>query len=879
VLVWVLTSVLVWLLLLSLIVLGRVIFSGIGLAVYHVWLGGWVSCGERLGKTLSVKYRNSIARMATPDDTEAPDDTQKVSIDLTTLGRHCCWLQGPVDEVWPALIDGGAAPKGDEQSAPLRGSWIFFGFSEAQANALSLNACCETASVWSAQTPSSQLSMLLGGAIDGLVFNAWSGFHPDRLALLSGALRGGGVLVLISPATDQWPQYADPEYQRLISQPGDEESATTLKAPGYYLTRLVGLLECAAQNGVVSVGGWPVGWHNSAYLPSSSNHAPTSDQGEIVSALVEMVENDLSQPSVMGAMHLVAGPRGRGKSQVLAYCLGRLGDQTIARSSATPRLRVVIIVPHPEAVVTIKQFWSKNGSGKASGQVYELADALSREAVSHQQNQTGFDALDIVYATPAAWCNQVSDSDCDVLLIEEAAAIPLPVLLRVLSFSGPVIMATTTLGYEGSGRLLAEGFVHWLAKCCAPKVSTCASTSVARPFHRWHLTQPLRWSASDSLEPLLNQILLVDASVQEKALDEQQPVLAKAVQVKWVDQATLVAEPQTLSQVWTLLYGAHYRTRPSDLRALLDQPGVFVGLASVGEKVVGAAWFVLEGPFSPGLADAIVANRRRPKGHILPQVFALRLGYTEALRQRHIRCVRIAVDPSYRRRAIAKTLLSHVELRFGASVASIGASCALQPETAAFWQACGFQLLRLGVKPNARSGAISCAAFRPCSSALRQWARGHRQLIQASWPQYCRQFASAEVVSLVQAWVVFAEHKTEHKVEHESKEGVCLADKPVEAFPPGLDTHCRQRLAAFARGSAEEADVAGLWAPIMAFVQTQDPLGEEIPLAAKADKGLWLRLGEGWPWAELVSRGVISTRKAGLAQLRAVVQMYLKKGF
>ncbi|MET0001946.1 MAG: tRNA(Met) cytidine acetyltransferase TmcA domain-containing protein, partial [Candidatus Thiodiazotropha lotti] len=37
-----------------------------------------------------------------------------------------------------------------------------------------------------------------------LIYNAFSGFDPDAFGAVSGTLAGGGLLLLLTPALDQW---------------------------------------------------------------------------------------------------------------------------------------------------------------------------------------------------------------------------------------------------------------------------------------------------------------------------------------------------------------------------------------------------------------------------------------------------------------------------------------------------------------------------------------------------------------------------------------------------------------------------------------------------------------------------------------------------
>ena len=88
----------------------------------------------------------------------------------------------------------------------------------------------------------------------------------------------------------------------------------------------------------------------------------------------------------------------------------------------------------------------------------------------------------------------------DVIMIDEAAQIPVPVLQRIVRrHSGThFIFATTTRGYEGSGRGFTLRFVEWLR-------------NLDPTLHEEDLTEPIRWSSCDPLERMVYDALLLDA--------------------------------------------------------------------------------------------------------------------------------------------------------------------------------------------------------------------------------------------------------------------------------------------------------------------------------------------------------------------------------
>ena len=67
--------------------------------------------------------------------------------------------------------------------------------------------------------PAAKARQVLGQELDVLVFDCHAGLDPDALGASSGAVRGGGVVLLLTPLLDAWPDMVDPAAQRFLSFP------------------------------------------------------------------------------------------------------------------------------------------------------------------------------------------------------------------------------------------------------------------------------------------------------------------------------------------------------------------------------------------------------------------------------------------------------------------------------------------------------------------------------------------------------------------------------------------------------------------------------------------------------------------------------------
>jgi len=298
--------------------------------------------------------------------------------------------------------------------------------------------------------------------------------------------------------------------------------------------------------------------------------------------------------------------------------------------------------------------------------------------------------------------------DIDWLLIDEAAAIPAPLLHALVRLAPRVLLTTTFQGYEGTGR----GF---LLKFCAslPDVTLLK------------LDQPLRWSPRDPLERFVNNALL---------FTEAEPQSCQsAIHYYFPQQADWQTKPQMNEGMYQLLASAHYRTSPLDLRRMMDAPGMHFSAALQGEKVQGALWLVDEGGLSEALAQAVWAGLRRPGGNLVAQSLAAHSGWPEAAWMRSRRISRIAISPSLRRRGIGREMVRQ-SLERAKGLDFLSVSFGYTPSLWRFWQACGFRLVRLGSKPEASSGCYTAMALLPLSAQGQALADRAADRLARDWP-------------------------------------------------------------------------------------------------------------------------------------------------
>ena len=297
-----------------------------------------------------------------------------------------------------------------------------------------------------------------------------------------------------------------------------------------------------------------------------------------------------------------------------------------------------------------------------------------------------------------------------VLVVDEAASIPLA-LLRTLIQQRQVLLAGTVEGYEGTGR----GVLHRLL------------TGLDRSVQRITLSRPVRWKAGDPLEAFLSDLLLFDTTHASES-----SAAAGDLECVEITRECLCDDESLLREAFGLLRDAHYRTRPFDLRFLLDAGNVRLFAARRAGRLLGVTLVLEEGALPRELVLAIHRGERRVRGHLVPQSLAFHLDTPEAARLRCWRISRIAVTAGCRRRGVGTALLSHVrECAQSVGVDWLGVSFGVDREPLHFWYRNRYVPVRLGERPETASGALPLLMLHPLGEAGREiTARLHARFVR-----------------------------------------------------------------------------------------------------------------------------------------------------
>ena len=473
------------------------------------------------------------------------------------------------------------------------------------------------------------LKSLLGREYLHAIFDARDGFDVAAFAALSGTLRAGSLLVLLVPPLSLWPEKTDADSLRW------SDSAEPIATPHFvhHFCRVI----TADPDVIVWQQHQPLKIASLSPLPDwhPASGEPLREQADILNALTQM----------RAGIAVVTAARGRGKSALAGMLLQRVKG------------RAIVTAPAKAATDVIARF---------AGDTFR------------------FVAPDTLLA---------SDERADWLVVDEAAAIPGPLLEQLVSRFTRVLLTTTVQGYEGTGR----GF---LLKFCARFAH----------LHYFTLTTPVRWAAGCPLERVVSNALLFDDEALDAIPDDEAQITA-------LGQRLWERHPDLAADIYKLLCSAHYRTSPLDLRRMMDAPGQHFAIARAADKLIGAMWLVDEGGLSPALSQAVWAGYRRPRGNLVAQSLAAHGGSPLAATLIGRRITRVAVHPTRQREGIGQALIAGASQHIQQDYLSV--SFGFTDELWRFWQRCGFVLVRMGTHREASSGCYTAMALLPISEAGR----------------------------------------------------------------------------------------------------------------------------------------------------------------
>lgn len=391
--------------------------------------------------------------------------------------------------------------------------------------------------------------------------------------------------------------------------------------------------------------------------------ARTTDQAKALLTFVEAIKEKTLSSTVT-----LTAARGRGKSAAMGVA--------IAAAVAYGYSNIFITSPSPENLKTLFEFVFKgfDALGYYDHNDYTIIQstnpdfnkAIVRVNIHRQHRQT------IQYIQPQ---DAYTLGQAELLVIDEAAAIPLPLVRKLM---GPylIFMASTINGYEGTGRSLSLKLIQQLREQSrsTAKVSTdekvadrnsgsknndgAYSMLSSRSLREITLSEPIRYAHGDDVERWLNRVLCLDATLPRSSSIHGTPHPSQC-QLLQVNRDTLFSfhkvSEKFLQNMLALYVASHYKNSPNDLQLMSDAPAhqLFVLVppvqddASTLPEILCVLQIALEGQISRESVLNSLSRGQRAGGDLIPWLISQQFQDSEFAGLSGARIVRIATNPDY----------------------------------------------------------------------------------------------------------------------------------------------------------------------------------------------------------------------------------------
>ncbi len=535
--------------------------------------------------------------------------------------------------------------------------------------------------------PHRQADTLLGTTHKAVVFDAHRGLEPNALGRTVGTVDGGGLLVLLTPPLSALAERRDGFGETLAVPPAGIAEVT-----GHFRARLVETLRTHPGIAIVNTDAGEVlrdgltdpaprldsregvDRPGDATFPAAAYEAClTADQVKTVAAL-----ENLRDP---GTALVVEADRGRGKSSAAGIAAAALAKEGM------------------DVLVTAPAYRSASEVFARAAKLLETLRVLDgRDDVTAPRRIDVTGGGCVRFRSPRDAIENGAVRDADVAVVDEAAALPVPVLTSFLA-AGSVAFTTTVHGYEGAGRGFSVRFRDRL------ETSDLEVRDVS-------MADPVRHAPGDPIETWSFRALCLDASpVPDGVATGASP---GTVSYRGLDPAELRRNEARLREAFGLLVLAHYRTEPNDLARLLDAPNVSIRALLENGHVIAVALLAREGGL-PEATRASMYEGGRIQGNMLPDVLTSQLGNEAAAAPVGRRVMRIATHAAVRSRGLGSYLLDLIEREARGAVDWVGVGYGATPELISFWADNGFSTVHLSTTRNDTSGEHSALMLRPTS--------------------------------------------------------------------------------------------------------------------------------------------------------------------
>ncbi len=507
--------------------------------------------------------------------------------------------------------------------------------------------------------PNSKLKQQLGQSHEAVFMDIEQGLSANAISLIAGTIKGGGLFVLSLRHLSRWLAQEDAEQARYLPWP-----LTVKNAKPYFKQYFLETLRLSANLHIKLDQGQLPDKALSRLAHNNGQLSATLEQVNLINRVQSFARKSIHNKNhQLASSQLIIAHRGRGKSTALGMALAQLTNTNMA-------IRFAITGPNKAALAQLETSYHRalNDKTRTPNPLFFSPDSLIHNPIT-----------------------------LDLLIVDEAAALPLPMLRALFERYQQLIFSSTDHGYEGAGKGFTIKFSNYLKQA-------------SQHLENLTLNEPVRWAKEDKLEAFTDSLLFLHYadSVCDTNELKMHSKSSNPLETLCIKHGGWVKNTRLLKNCFTLLVSAHYQTSPDDIRWILDDPSVNTWILKDQDKILSTAILTEEGQLDESLAMDVARGTRRPRGHLLPQSLLAHEGHLGAGKHSYWRISRIASQSLQQNLGYASCLLtaiSHAASR--TNIDFICSSFAASYDVLNFWQKNGFICIRLGTTRDQASGCYS----------------------------------------------------------------------------------------------------------------------------------------------------------------------------
>ena len=543
----------------------------------------------------------------------------------------------------------------------------------------------------------------LGTTFKILILDLVNDLKPNDVGRLTGTVEGGGLVIFMVPPWDKWDKWMTIFKKNLVIPGYREPRHVFIKWFKRKLLEHKGVFIFDVDRGdLTKAEDYPaiVSSERKIEIPEKTMFprelyelALTQDQVEVIKTLESMIERP---PKGKKKAVIITSDRGRGKSGAVG--IASIG--LVTKIKKPGRVRIVVTAP---SLSNVQAFFTL---------AVKAADKLS---INIDIRRRGDNILEIhgpkfsiEYWEPI----HVPKMKADIVVVDEAAGMHVPLLIQIWRNHRRIIFATTIHGYEGAGRGFSVRFLPVLEK--DPRTEL-----VHIEMH-----EPIRYARNDPVEKWLFDSLLLDAEPAElDAADLEDIEKGHLEYVKYDPEHLFSPEGEKeLRQLFGIYVLAHYRNEPDDLGILADAPHHIIRAVrtKTNKKIVCALQIAREGGLDDEMVEDLLRGGKTP-GNIIPDRLLKHARLREFGYARGLRIVRIATHPEVQGKGIGSYALEELyKEAISEGLDWVGSGFGVNEQLLRFWLKNGFLPVHMSPDRNPVSGEYTILVLKPITEQMKE---------------------------------------------------------------------------------------------------------------------------------------------------------------